>query len=70
MAPRTSDRLAALSNTQTSMTFDFVAGEALDVKLHHLQSIECFCDQQLTAVNMSLLERAIGPLRQAAGAAR
>jgi hypothetical protein len=69
-AATVSDRLAALSNTPTSMTFDFVAGQPLDVKLHHLQSIECFCDQLLTAVNMSLVERAIGPLRQAAEAAR
>ncbi|TIV81765.1 MAG: hypothetical protein E5V66_23470 [Mesorhizobium sp.] len=69
-AATVSDRLAALSNTPTSMTFDFVAGEPLDVKLHHLQSIECFCDQLLTAINMSLMERAVGPLRQAAEAAR
>ena len=56
-----SDKLGNLSNTQTSLTFDFVAGAALDVKLHHLQSVECFCDQLLTAINLSLMEKAIGP---------
>lgn len=63
-AATVSDRLATLSSTPTSMTFDFVAGDPLDVKLHHLQSIECFCDQLLTAINMSLVERAIGPMRR------
>lgn len=57
-----SDRLAALCNTQNSLTFDFEAGQPLDVRLHHLQSVECFCDQLLTAINLSLVERAIGPL--------
>lgn len=61
-AATVSDKLAALSNTPTSATFDFVAGAQLDVKLHHLQSTECFCDQLLTAINMSLIERAIGPI--------
>lgn len=59
-----SDRLAALSNTQNSLTFDFEAGQPLDVRLHHLQSVECFCEQLLTAINLSLVERAIGPLRK------
>lgn len=57
-----SERLAELSNTPNSLTFDFVAGQPLDAKLHHLQSVECFCDQLLTAINLSLVERAIGPL--------
>ncbi|MBM6581668.1 hypothetical protein ILT44_15835 [Microvirga sp. BT689] len=57
-----SERLAELSGTPTSLTFDFVAGAPLEIKLHHLQSVECFADQLLTALNLSLIERAIGPV--------
>jgi hypothetical protein len=58
-----SNKLGRLSNTPTSLTFDFVPGAELDVKLHHLQSVECFCDQLLTTINLSLVEKAIdGPL--------
>ena len=62
-----SDKLGRLSGTPTSLTFDFVAHSALDVKLHHLQSVECFCDQLLTAISLSLMERAIGPLPPISG---
>ncbi len=61
-AATVSEKLGALSNTGNSLTFDFVAG-ALDVRLHHLQSVECFSDQLLSAFNLSLMERALGPLR-------
>ena len=54
-----SDGLANLSGTPTSLTFEFVAGEQLAVCLHHLQSVECFYDQLLTAINLSLVERAL-----------
>lgn len=66
-AATVSEKLGRLSNTQTSLTFDFVQGDPLDVKLHHLQSVECFGDQLLSAVNISLLEKAIGPLAGPAG---
>jgi hypothetical protein len=62
-AATVSDKLATLSNTERSLTFDFVAGASVDVRLHHLQSIECFGDQLLTAFNLSLMEKAIGPFR-------
>jgi len=55
-----SDKLGRLSNTSTSLTFDFVAGAELEVQLHHLQSVECFCDQLLNTINLSLIEKAIG----------
>lgn len=48
--------LAEVSNKPHSMTFDFEEGDDLVVKLYHLQGIECFCDQLLTAINLSLLE--------------
>jgi hypothetical protein len=57
-----SEKLGRLSNTTTSLTFDFVEGSPLDVKLHHLQSVECFSDQLLTAINLSLVEKAMGPI--------
>lgn len=59
-APTVSKELADLSGGPTSLTFDFVAGQPLDVKLHHLQSVECFVDQLLSALNISLLEKANG----------
>ncbi|USJ28601.1 hypothetical protein [Ensifer adhaerens] len=61
-AATVSQRLAELSNTQNSLTFDFLADAVLDVRLHHLQSVECFCDQLLNAFNISLVEKAVGPL--------
>ena len=57
-----SDKLGSMSNTPTSLTFDFVIGSPLEVKLHHLQSVECFSDQLLTAINISLIEKAVGPI--------
>jgi hypothetical protein len=62
-----SEKLGALSGTANSLTFDFAAGTALDVRLHHLQSVECFTDQLLSAFNLSLMEKALGPLRDIAG---
>jgi hypothetical protein len=65
-AAAVSDKLGRLSGTPTSLTFDFRAGERLDVKLHHLQSVECFADQLFTALNFSLVERAVGPIAHTA----
>ena len=50
--------LADFSASPVNMGFDFKLGEKLDIKLRHLQFIECFIDQLLTALNISLLERA------------
>jgi hypothetical protein len=61
-APCVSSELSEFSKRPTSMSFDFVEGAPLIVRLHHMQSIECFADQLLTALNISLLEKAIGPL--------
>lgn len=50
--------LAEFSASPMNMGFDFKLGEKLDITLRHLQFIECFVDQLLTALNLSLLERA------------
>lgn len=49
--------LAEFSKKPHSMSFDFIKGESLKVELRHLQSVECFLDQLLTALNFSLMER-------------
>ena len=61
-APSVSPELADYCSIPTAMTFDFKEGEPLQVELHHLQSIECFLDQYLSALNISLLEKANGPI--------
>jgi len=43
-----------------NMSFAFKEGEAIEVKLYHLQAIECFIDQYLTALNMSHIELVYG----------
>lgn len=50
--------LSDFSAQPNSMLFDFKEGDPLNVQLHHLQSVECFLDQLLTAINLSLIERA------------
>lgn len=41
-----------------SLAFDFEEGKPLIIELRHLQSVECYLDQLLTGLNLSLLERA------------
>lgn len=48
--------LAALCGKPHSLGFAFKEGDPLALELRHLQSIECFTDQLLTAVNLSLFE--------------
>ena len=61
-ASSVSSELSAYCAIPTAMTFDFKENEDLHVELHHLQSIEWFLDQYLSALNVSLLERAKGPI--------
>ncbi len=49
--------LADFSSKPHSMLFDFEEGKPLNIELKHLQSVECFLDQLLTAINLSLIER-------------
>jgi len=51
-----SDRLGRL---RSGVFNGFAAGEPLEVHLYHLQTVECFCDQLLTALNISLVETMI-----------
>lgn len=50
--------LSEFSKGPHSMLFDFQEGQPLKIELRHLQSVECFLDQLLTALNLSLMERA------------
>lgn len=61
-ASRVSDRLATLSHQLVGDAFRFNEGDPLDVRLEHLMFIECFCDQLLTAINLSLVEKVMGPV--------
>jgi hypothetical protein len=59
-APNVTEELADACNIKGSMGFDFKAGAELKVELFHLMAIECFIDQYLAALNMSLLELVYG----------
>lgn len=50
--------LSDFSSKSHSMLFDFEEDKPLNIELKHLQSVECFLDQLLTAINLSLIERA------------
>lgn len=62
-ADRVSGKLGEFSRKSHAMTFDFIESDQLTVSLHHLQSVECFSDQLLTAINLSLIELANGPVK-------
>ena len=53
--------LAAACQQPYAMTFDFQEGDPLEIKLYHLQGVDCFCEQILDALNLSLLELVLGP---------
>lgn len=50
------DELEQLSAKPYSLGYDFKAGDSLELELRHLQAVECFAEQLLTAVNLSLVE--------------
>lgn len=52
--------LGDFSKKQHAMNFNFIEGTPIIVELLHLQGIELFCDQLLTALNQSLAEKMIG----------
>lgn len=43
-----------------SATFDFKEGEPLVIHLRHLQGVDLFCEQLLSAINLSLVELVYG----------
>lgn len=55
-ATEVSAELASLTGKPYSLGFDLKEGDRLSMELIHLQSIECFLDQLLNAVNLSLVE--------------
>ena len=55
-ATEVNDELANLTGKPHSLGFDLNKGERLRMELIHLQSVECFLDQLLNAVNLSLVE--------------
>ena len=59
-APLVTEELSESCKIIGSMSFDFKEGEAIEVKLFHLQAIECFIDQYLTALNAALIELIYG----------
>lgn len=66
---KVSKRLADLCAAQPHLGMTFKKGEPLDVKLMDLWVVEHFIDQFLNALNVSLLEKAVGPLPSSGGAA-
>ena len=59
-APNVTAELSEACKIKGNMEFAFEEGEPLKVELFHLMAIECFIDQYLTALNMSLLELVYG----------
>lgn len=57
-----SDELGDACTRPNAMTFDFKKGQPLVVTLHHLQGVDLFCEQLLTALNLSMVEMVVGPL--------
>jgi hypothetical protein len=59
-APMVTRELEDSCKIKGNMGFSYVTGTELNVELFHLMAIECFIDQYLTALNMSLLELVYG----------
>lgn len=57
-AETVNEELASLCNKPHSLGFAFKDDDVLNLELRHLQSVECFTDQFLTAINLSLFEHA------------
>lgn len=54
--------LAEFSGKQYCLGFNFEEGHRLLVELYHLQAIQPFCEQLLSGLNLSLVERAGHPI--------
>lgn len=60
---RTADAgLAKFCTKPYRLGFEFKEGDKLDIHLGHLQSVQVFCEQLLSALNLSLVERVGGKL--------
>lgn len=65
---KASKRLGDLCSAQPNLGMTFKESEQLEVKLQDLWIVEHFVDQLLNAINISLLEKAEGPLPRPGGA--
>lgn len=52
--------LAKLCQNNPGLGWSFVEGEELEINLYHLQTVEYFIEQLLTAINVSLCEKGWG----------
>lgn len=67
-ATTVSEELADACKKPHAGTLDFQKDAPLTIRLHHLQGVDFFCEQLLTAINLSLIERMRGPLDKLSGA--
>lgn len=67
-ATTVSEELADACKKPHAITFDFQKDALLAIRLYHLQGVDLFCEQLLTALNLSLVERMRGPLDKHSGA--
>ncbi|WP_437894234.1 hypothetical protein [Sorangium sp. So ce124] len=61
-ATTVSEELADACKRAHAIMFNFQKDEPLTIRLYHLQGVDFFCEQLLTAINLSLIERMRGPL--------
>jgi hypothetical protein len=50
------EELANACNKLHAMLFNFEKGKPLEINLYHLQGVDCFCEQFLTGLNISMVE--------------
>ena len=55
-AEKVNNELEELSGKPYSLGFQFMTGDSLKLELWHLQSVELFANQLLSAINLSLVE--------------
>ncbi len=60
-----SDELADACTQVNAMLFDLKKGQPLDIKLFHLQGVDCFCEQLLSGLNLAMMELAYSKAQEA-----
>jgi hypothetical protein len=61
-ATTVSEELSDACTKPHAITFDFKKDAPLKIYIYHLQGVDFFCEQLLTALNLSLVERMHGPI--------
>ena len=51
-----SPELATACKRLNAILFDLKEGDPLDIRLYHLQGVDCFCEQLLSGLNLSMIE--------------